>query len=175
MNLLVRGGIVLAAALCGAACAGEARREQPAATSAAAAPQPGAPSAPDPALFAPLPLPQRPPAHAGREGATEGGGVVVTWEPAPDPIPLNAPFALNLRLRAADPASALPQDLAVKVDAGMPGHGHGMTVRPETTRNADGTFTAKGLLFHMPGAWEIAVKVTRGGIDDVARFAVQVP
>jgi hypothetical protein len=160
-----RGGRIAAIALlAGAAC-----RERAAAPREAAVP--AAATAADP--FAPLPAASGPPAHAGREGLTDSRRFLVSWTPVPDPIPLNAMFGAELRVKAAD-GSALPADAEVTVDAGMPGHGHGMTVRPRTTARGDGSFEVRGLLFHMPGAWVVTVKVAQGGSSDVARFAVDV-
>lgn len=107
------------------------------------------------------------PAPAERRG--QAGTFTVSWTPVPDPIPLNAMFGLDLRVSPSSEAAE------VTVDAGMPGHGHGMTVRPKTTRRADGTFEARGLLFHMPGEWEITVSVRDGATTATARFPVTVP
>lgn len=40
-------------------------------------------------------------------------------------------------------------------DAIMPVHGHGMNYRPEVTRSGTGRFHIKGILFHMPGEWQL--------------------
>jgi hypothetical protein len=42
---------------------------------------------------------------------------------------------------------------AVRVDADMPAHRHGMNYRATVTPLVDGRFTAQGLMFHMPGRW----------------------
>ena len=102
-----------------------------------------------------------------REG--NAGKFVVSWTPVPDPIPLDALFGLDLTV---SPSSATTE---VTVNAGMPGHGHGMTTRPRTTRRDDGTYEARGLFFHMPGEWEITVKVRDGDTTETARFPVTVP
>lgn len=119
-----------------------------------------------------------PPPAAARLGAdalpTDGGSWRVAWSSAPAPPPLNRPFSVSVDVRASDGALP-PQDVLVAVDAGMPGHGHGMTVRPATTPIEAGRWRADGLLFHMPGAWELSVKVTRGVATELARFAVDVP
>lgn len=87
---------------------------------------------------------------------SNAGAYAVTVETLPAQIPLNAPFDLRITVAPSTP------DLAVDVDARMPEHFHGMNRVPRITREADGSFKAEGLLFHMPGLWELAVDVTRG-------------
>lgn len=146
----------------------------PATPPGAAAPVPA-----DPALaerdraFAPVPPAATAPALEGREGATEKGLYRIRWT-GPDPIPLNAQFGLALAATLAD-GSPLPASASVTVDAGMPGHGHGMTLAPRTERLGDGTFETRGMLFHMPGDWEITVRVSDGEISDGARFRASLP
>lgn len=91
------------------------------------------------------------------EGARriEGARHVLLLRSAPAPVPLNAPFAIELALCARDGAAvALP-----RVDAWMPAHRHGMNYRPSVTALGPGRFRAEGLLFHMPGRWEFVVEV----------------
>ena len=75
---------------------------------------------------------------------------------APSPLPLNRPFALDITLCAQNgtPVSDPP-----RVDAWMPAHRHGMNYRPTVTTLGPGRFRAEGLLFHMPGRWEVIVEV----------------
>ena len=93
------------------------------------------------------------------------------WDP--DPLPLNAEFAL--RFRVLD-AAGRPLELAaeeLRVDADMPEHLHGMTVRPGLRREGD-LWVAEPLLFHMPGAWEIHVDRRVGAVTERALFEVEV-
>ncbi|WP_300297502.1 hypothetical protein [Ferrovibrio sp.] len=71
----------------------------------------------------------------------------------PMPIPLNAPFAFDIRLCDARMAE-LPR--LVRVDAWMPAHRHGMNYAPSLTKLDWGHYRAEGLLLHMPGEWEFA-------------------
>ena len=52
---------------------------------------------------------------------------------------------------------ALPETL--KVDAQMPEHRHGMNYRPEAKRTGEGRWRVEGMMFHMPGRWEIAFEL----------------
>ncbi len=73
--------------------------------------------------------------------------------PAPAPIPLNKPFALDIRLCDGRMAE-FPQLTAV--DARMPAHRHGMNYKPTLTKLDWGHYRAEGLLLHMPGDWEFS-------------------
>jgi len=45
----------------------------------------------------------------------------------------------------------------------MPEHKHGMNYAPTLKSNGDGRYRVEGLLFHMPGNWEVAFDVRSGG------------
>ncbi len=76
-------------------------------------------------------------------------------------LPMNRHFALELQVCPA-PAGGAP--LAMKVDADMPAHRHGMnyrsTVKPLAT---PGRYRAEGLLLHMPGRWRVIVDLALPG------------
>ena len=63
------------------------------------------------------------------------------------------------------PAGAAKPD-SVSVDARMPSHGHGMNYRPTITALADGRYRAEGLMFHMPGEWELLFVVREAGASE---------
>jgi hypothetical protein len=42
-----------------------------------------------------------------------------------------------------------------KLDASMPAHGHGMNYRASIVSQDEGRFEARGLMFHMPGKWQL--------------------
>ena len=52
-------------------------------------------------------------------------------------------------------AKSGPPPQALKIDATMPEHRHGMNYRPEVKRTGPGRWQADGLMFHMPGKWEL--------------------
>jgi cytochrome c peroxidase len=52
-------------------------------------------------------------------------------------------------------AKAGPAPRTLKVDAHMPAHRHGMNYAPKVTALGPGRWRAEGLLFHMPGKWEL--------------------
>lgn len=75
----------------------------------------------------------------------------------PDPIRLEVgqPFALimNVCTKASEPADI------VMVEATMPEHKHGMNYAPTIKAQGEGRFRVEGMLFHMPGSWEVAFDV----------------
>ena len=48
-------------------------------------------------------------------------------------------------------------DGRLTVDAVMPAHGHGMNYFPIVMRTGAGSYRAQGMVFHMPGRWEVRV------------------
>ena len=100
--------------------------------------------------------------------ATKGiaGGYALRYRTDPDPIPWGEPFELEVWLLDAGPGAALA------VDAAMPEHGHGMNRVAEVEALGDGRFRAAGLLFHMPGRWELYLDVTEGAVTERAQVEV---
>lgn len=79
--------------------------------------------------------------------AGEGGGAFI----ALDPVALSKPFGLSLTFCDAPVQAA-------RVDAIMPAHQHGMNYQPKVAETGPGQFAAEGLVFHMPGLWQIRVE-----------------
>lgn len=52
---------------------------------------------------------------------------------------------------------------SVAIEATMPAHGHGMNYRPNVVALGNGRYRAEGLMFHMPGEWELTFIVQEGG------------
>jgi len=62
---------------------------------------------------------------------------------------------------------------AVRVDASMPEHRHGMNFKPEVTYRGKGYWIAEGLMFHMPGRWQLVIEVeTSNGRERIERDLV---
>jgi hypothetical protein len=59
--------------------------------------------------------------------------------------------------------SVCPAPEAVRVDAWMPEHRHGMNYRPSVRPLGGGRYRAEGLMFHMPGRWELVFEVRDAG------------
>ncbi len=77
-----------------------------------------------------------------------------------DPLRIEAgePFALVLNVCTKN---GKPAEL-VAVDAQMPEHRHGMNYRPSIVGADNGRYRAEGLVFHMPGRWELTFDVRAG-------------
>ena len=97
----------------------------------------------------------------------ESKSYVVAWRADPSPIAVSRHFALDVVV-CPKPGAGPPRTLAV--DATMPAHRHGMNYRPTIAAAGEGRFRAEGLMFHMPGAWELAFDVA--GSDGAERVRV---
>ena len=89
---------------------------------------------------------------SGRIDAPDGTSIA--WRTDPDPLRVDSHFALEIRACAREAITA------IAVDAQMPEHRHGMNYKPTLTRSGAEGWRAEGLLFHMPGKWEITFVVT---------------
>ena len=97
------------------------------------------------------------PADAKDSGRIDAAdGTSIAWRVDPDPLRVDTHFALQIRACAPLPIAALA------VDAQMPDHRHGMNYKPTVVKAGNDGWRADGLLFHMPGKWEITFVVTTG-------------
>jgi hypothetical protein len=106
---------------------------------------------------------------------TSNGNYHVTYTSKPDPIPLNELFTLEVNVYKDANLQHRPSGVAIEVDADMPAHQHGMTLAPRIEPISDGQFRVTGMLFHMPGHWEIYIDVIKDGEKERARFEVEIP
>jgi len=86
----------------------------------------------------------------------EGKSHVVVFTTVPEPIAVGAHFALDF---AVCPRAKGDAPRAVRVDANMPKHRHGMNYGPVVTTRPSGAYHAEGLMFHMPGRWDLTFDV----------------
>ncbi len=100
------------------------------------------------------------------------GSYVILYRTRPETIPENETFSIDVWVHDARDGNALLRDAEVVVDAGMPEHRHGMNVEPRVWRQNDGSSLVTGMLFHMPGRWEIYFDVTRRGVTERAQTEV---
>ncbi len=85
----------------------------------------------------------------------QAGGVQAAWKVDGAPIAVGRHFAIEVQLC---PASAM----LARADASMPEHRHGMNYRPSVKPLGDGRWRVEGLMFHMPGRWELQFDVQAG-------------
>jgi hypothetical protein len=104
--------------------------------------------------------PCEPPASLGTPQRLESSDVVVLFRTVPSPIEIGRHFAVEAHVCPTPPIGAAA---GFMVDARMPEHRHGMNYRAHVSRRPDGIYVAEGLLFHMPGLWQLMFDVERGG------------
>jgi hypothetical protein len=111
-----------------------------------------------------------PAAASGKRSIDSNGGrYQVELEIQPAAIELNQPFDVTVTVT---PKSGAGKDLDVLVDARMPAHFHGMNRAAKVARGSGNTWKAEGLVFHMPGHWELYVDITEGGVTERAQTDV---
>jgi hypothetical protein len=98
----------------------------------------------------------------------QGDAVQIAWQVPGAAIEVGRHFVLDVQLC---PAGAVLQ----RVDATMPEHRHGMNYRPSLQSLGGGRWRAEGLMFHMPGRWELRFDVTDGGRTETLRQSVSLP
>lgn len=114
-----------------------------------------------------------PPWSQGRAVASNAGTYRVVYHSLPTPIPRGEVYALEVWVFDGADATHPLTDVVLTVDAAMPEHQHGMNRRPVVHARAGGGFQVEGLLFHMPGRWELYFDVTRGAITERAQASVE--
>ena len=80
----------------------------------------------------------------------------------PEPVSVAKHFALEIAVCAK--SAAAPE--SIKVDAHMPEHRHGMNYAPALKPLGPGRWRAEGLMFHMPGQWELVFEIRAAGTSD---------
>jgi YtkA-like len=99
----------------------------------------------------------------GTRHVVENARYAIAYTTAPDPIAVGQHFVVEFAVCARDGARPLQ---SVRVDANMPEHKHGMNYRPGVTTVRPGIYRAEGLLFHMPGRWELTFDVAAGNTTE---------
>ena len=97
------------------------------------------------------------PAEFTPRGRLESAGVVVLFRTLPPVIALGQHFAIEAVVCGDGTPPAL-----MRVDAQMPEHRHGMNYRPTVSGTPGGPMRADGLLFHMPGRWQLVFELAGG-------------
>ena len=60
---------------------------------------------------------------------------------------------------------------AIRIDGGMPQHGHGLPTKPQVTQElGDGRYLVEGMKFNMPGWWKLEVRIDGAAGSDTATF-----
>ena len=88
----------------------------------------------------------------------EGRTAVVLFSPRPAPVKIGEMFALDV-VTCAKGGDQTGEVRALTVDATMPEHRHGMNYQPVVKNIGAGNFSATGLMFHMPGRWQLVFEI----------------
>jgi hypothetical protein len=89
----------------------------------------------------------------------EAPGYTLAFVTVPTPIEVGTHFVVDF---AVCPLGNARKPHAVRVDATMPEHRHGMNYRPSVVLMPTGIYRAEGMLFHMPGRWDLAFDLVDG-------------
>ena len=93
----------------------------------------------------------------------DAGRYSVRYRAVPEKIAVGQHFSLEMAV-CGNPGAPPPE--SVNVDAQMPEHRHGMNYKASIKPAAGGRYRADGLMFHMPGRWEIIFEVRAAGRTD---------
>ena len=107
-----------------------------------------------------------------RTRTSEGGLYRATILPQGDSIPQGKLHRWTLHLETA--AGAPVDSGAIKVDGGMPQHGHGLPTKPRVTRPlGNGDHVVEGMKFNMGGWWIVKFRVDAAAGQDSLVFNVK--
>lgn len=71
---------------------------------------------------------------------------------------------------------AIPADLQVAIDGGMPAHGHGLPTAPQAIATTTaGEFRLAGLKYSMPGEWVLGFLLQAANGQDKVVFRFNIP
>jgi hypothetical protein len=86
---------------------------------------------------------------------------LLVYKLLPDPVLVGRHFSIDFALC---PRGSAPLPREVRVDAQMPEHKHGMNYRPSVASRGPSQYRAEGLMFHMPGRWELGFELRSPGV-----------
>jgi hypothetical protein len=90
----------------------------------------------------------------------EDAQFLLMYRSAPDPLRVGRHFGIDFAVCPRGQATA-PD--TVRVDALMPEHRHGMNYQPSVAALGNGRYRAEGLMFHMPGRWDLVFELRGTG------------
>jgi hypothetical protein len=93
----------------------------------------------------------------------ESARYTLAYRAKPAPIAVSRHFALEFAVCAKD-GKIMPD--SIRVDAHMPEHRHGMNYKASVKPAGNGRYIAEGLMFHMPGRWELVFELNAAAQTD---------
>ena len=110
-----------------------------------------------------------PDADTSTHHVSKAGLYEVSYEPSVQPVPKRALHAWTIQVRDRDGNPV--EGAVIKVDGGMPQHGHGLPTTPFMKEAlGDGRYLVDGMKFNMGGWWVIDVHVSSSRGEDDVRF-----
>jgi hypothetical protein len=106
------------------------------------------------------------PELAGAVHTLEADRYTLAYRTVPPKIAVGEHFSIEMAV-CANGAAPPPESLSV--DAQMPEHRHGMNYKPSIKRESATRYRADGLMFHMPGRWELDFELRAAGRTDHAK------
>jgi hypothetical protein len=88
---------------------------------------------------------------------------VVSYRTKPGKLAVGQHFVVEM---AVCPKGGAAAPETVRVDGFMPEHNHGMNYTAVVRPGAGGRYLAEGMMFHMPGRWDLIFEVRGGGNTD---------
>jgi hypothetical protein len=99
----------------------------------------------------------------GERRTIENSRYAIAYTTDPAAIAVGRHFVVDF---VVCPRAGSPVPQAVRVDANMPEHRHGMNYRAAVVRSPAGVYRADGMLFHMPGRWDMTFDIVAGNRTD---------
>ena len=85
--------------------------------------------------------------------------------------PLRPRRMQTVRVTITDAAGTPVDDATIRVDGGMPQHGHGLPTRPRVTRAlGNGLYEIEGVRFNMGGWWTLTLAINAPSGSDLVTF-----
>jgi hypothetical protein len=104
-----------------------------------------------------------------REKVSEAGLYMAALAPAEEPVTVGPMHAWIVTLE--DEQGVPVDDAEIRIDGGMPQHGHGLPTAPAVTRElGEGRYLVEGVKFNMPGWWELDLALEGPAGADTVTF-----
>jgi hypothetical protein len=105
------------------------------------------------------------------ERLTNNGAFKVSFKSELDPIKIGSMHSWILHVETADGQPV--KGATIRVDGGMPEHGHGLPTSPQVTQDlGSGNYLVEGLRFQMGGWWEVKFNISADGVEDNVTFNI---
>lgn len=100
---------------------------------------------------------------------SEQGLFRATYAPQVEAIAINQIHTWTIHVESAD--GELVENAGIRVDGGMPQHGHGLPTAPQVTEYlGNGDYLVEGMKFNMGGWWVLTFDIEANGQTDTVTF-----